>query len=247
MMCTTAVSASVLTPMLHKSEDIESRFPLRLWYPFKLDFAASPTYELVYIHHASLVVYSTLNNIFLEIIVAAFTTFVGAQCDLICHNMETATDLKMLKRFIFHHQSIVDFAKRAEDVVTEMYLFQFGATTISVCMTLFLLSVVDKHSFEFFFFTMFNFGITLQLLLPCWFSTQMESKSQKIPFCVYSLPWQDAPNHLKKDVCFFLSTTQEFIILRVMNMFTLSVDTYVKILKSSFSYYTVLNSFKGED
>uniref|UniRef100_A0A6P7HC14 Odorant receptor 7a-like isoform X2 n=1 Tax=Diabrotica virgifera virgifera TaxID=50390 RepID=A0A6P7HC14_DIAVI len=113
---------------------------------------------------------------------------------------------------------------------------------LAFCMTLFMISVSDKFSYQIFHLLFYQLSIFIMLFIPCWFSTQLTIKSEKIPFAAYSCPWTGASKSFKSELMIFLLNCQEPIQLKAMDIVDLSLETYMAIVKSSFSYYTVLNN-----
>ncbi|CAG9854194.1 unnamed protein product [Phyllotreta striolata] len=236
IVCSIAVSGCLTMPFLSSTQLL----PLSAWYPF--DVTYSPVYELIYIHQSVSLIYLAYMNIYIDILVSGFTTFVSLQCALLCHKMESQRNINSVKEFVIHHKWILNFVFNIEKLITEMYFLQFSACTVIFCLSWFLLTMIDVNSFEFVYLFAYQTAIGSLLLIPCWYSSEMERQSQLIPFSVYSLPWRTNTHQFKKDVYFFLLGVQKPIFINIVGLFPLSVDTFTKILRSSFSYYTVLNN-----
>lgn len=105
--CTMSVMASVITPVFNYQD---RRLPFAAWYPF--DITPMPIYVLVYIHQSITDFYNTYMNVYTDIIIAGFTTFVGIQCDILCDdfiNMKTEEGELALKKCIEHHELILRY------------------------------------------------------------------------------------------------------------------------------------------
>ncbi|KAG5899378.1 hypothetical protein JTB14_036867 [Gonioctena quinquepunctata] len=226
-MCTTAVISSMTTPLLHKKND--ENLPFASWYPF--DVKSSPVYELVYIHQCVSDFYISYVNIYVDIMISGFTTFIGLQCDMLCEelcNMEDDGD-QSIGEYIEYHRQILRFAQTTENIFSEIYFLQFIASTSALCMTLFLLTLVERNTFEFFYLIVFLISIASLLLVPCWFSSEMKRKSENIPQAIYACPWIDAPKSFKKDIIYFMHKTQEPIRFRAIGFFNMSVETFMSV------------------
>ncbi|XP_057654272.1 odorant receptor Or2-like [Diorhabda carinulata] len=131
-------------------------------------------------------------------------------------------------------------AKRCENIFSTIYFFQFFATTSGLCMTLFLLTLVQPYTFEFFFLVVYQAAVFNLLLVPSWFSSEIRRKSENIPVAAYCYPWVDATKNMKRDLAFFIQNTQKPIQMKALSFFNLSLEIFLKIVQSSFSYYTML-------
>ncbi|XP_072383972.1 odorant receptor 13a-like [Diabrotica undecimpunctata] len=183
-------------------------------------------------------------NVVTNYFMAGFALFVGLQCDQLCYqliNMELVENVS-IKKFVLHHRRILRFAGNLEKLFSIIYFTFIIMCLLAFCMTLFMISVTDKFSYQIFHLVFYQFSIFVMLLIPCWFSTQLTIKSEKIPFAAYSSPWTGASKSFKNELMIFLLNSQEPIQLKAMDIVDLSLETYMAIVKSSFSYYTVLNN-----
>lgn len=105
IICTAAIFASMAIPIFSNQE---RKLLFSAWYPF--DLAPLPVYILVYLHQIIADFYISYMNVYIDIIVAGFTTFVGIQCDLLCNNLTNMDENRLeveLKKCIHHHKLIL--------------------------------------------------------------------------------------------------------------------------------------------
>ncbi|XP_018575345.1 odorant receptor 4-like [Anoplophora glabripennis] len=179
---------------------------------------------------------------------AGFATFIALQCDLLCDSLRKIPKEKyVLNKYVEHHWKILSFAKDTETLFSQIYFGQFINSTLAYCMTLFLLTLVDRTSFEFFYLVFYQTSMFCLLLVPCWFSSEITTKSKNIPIAAYECFWTDKPNYFKKDLLFFIHMSQEPIKLYAIGFFHISVEIFVKILRLSLSYFAVLNNLMGNE
>lgn len=103
--CTMSAMASMITPLFNYRE---RRLPFDAWYPF--DLAPAPVYAFVYIHQCISDSFITYMNVYTDILVAAFTTFTGIQCDILCYNLSHLRENDIeegLRKCIEHHKLIL--------------------------------------------------------------------------------------------------------------------------------------------
>ncbi|XP_057663309.1 odorant receptor 2a-like [Diorhabda carinulata] len=119
---------------------------------------------------------------------------------------------------------------------------------LAFCTTLFMISIIeDRYSFQCLHLIFYQLSIFIMLFIPCWFSTQVNIKSEKIPFAAYSCAWIETSNSSKKDLIIFINNTQHSIQFKAWNLVDLSLETFMAVMKTSFSYYTILNSLIIEE
>nr|CAH7746343.1 unnamed protein product [Callosobruchus chinensis] len=100
--CFAAVSCLVTTPIFYNKN--EEQLPFTGWYPFNV--TTSPNHELVYLYQCTAIFFEVFINMYTEITMGAFCTFISIQCDFICDNL-TSIDAKdatvKINDFVEHH------------------------------------------------------------------------------------------------------------------------------------------------
>nr|CAI5821974.1 unnamed protein product [Callosobruchus analis] len=57
---------------------------------------------------------------------------------------------------------------------------------------------------------------------------------------MYLVSWVESTNYVRKDLICFITNTQKPLNLYAVHFFDISVNSFVQILKTAFSYYTML-------
>ncbi|XP_068907642.1 odorant receptor Or1-like [Tenebrio molitor] len=94
----------------------------------------------------------------------------------------------------------------------------------------------------------FYLGAAIQeIFLYCWFGNEVQIKSAQIPYAVFESDWTNAPLSDQKNVLIFVMNTQKPIKMSAFNLFYLTLDTYIKILRVSWSYFAVLSTVNASE
>nr|XP_015838120.1 PREDICTED: odorant receptor Or2 [Tribolium castaneum] len=142
----------------------------------------------------------------------------------------------MLTQYFF-----CSFAKKCNNYLNWILFMQFFVSTISIGITMFQLTVVRPFSNEFYSLFTYISAIIGQIFMYCWYGNEVEVKSNKIPQAIFESGWTDFPLKTKKDLVFLLMKTREPIKVSAFNLFSLSLDTFMRILRTSWSYFALLN------
>lgn len=105
LLCTFSIIGSIATPIVGYKE---RRLIFSAWYPF--DLLSTYVYVLVFIHQIVAVLFISYMNIYGDVVVAGFTTFVGIQCDLLCYKLINMSEDRLeigLRECINHHRLII--------------------------------------------------------------------------------------------------------------------------------------------
>lgn len=92
--------------------------------------------------------------------------------------------------------------------------------------------------------------MTKSLMVQCTFLSQLtvyslignylKSQMEDIRFSIYQSAWCDFPAKLMKNLVFIFMQTESPVALQAGNFIIINLSTYMSILKSSFSYLSVL-------
>ncbi|KAJ3663402.1 hypothetical protein Zmor_007668 [Zophobas morio] len=233
------VLAWVLFPLISEGYQL----PLASWYPFSVE--KSPNYEIVFVYQVFSFVYITAANINLDAFFYALLMFISAQCDILCDDLshldgDAEQFNQRLIKCIRYHATIMRFAKKSNSIIEMVILGQFGTSTMVLALTMFQLSLIQAVNKEALVGLLYIVGIMMQLFLYCWFGTEIEFKSSKIPSATYMSRWYDQPLYVKKNILILSKRCQRPMEITAINLFALSLRTFVNIIRTAWSYFAVL-------
>nr|XP_023021527.1 odorant receptor 4-like [Leptinotarsa decemlineata] len=213
--CTISVISAVSTPVFYTKNELN--LPFASWYPFAV--SSPPVYQIVYLHQCIAVIYITYVNTYVDIIMAGFTTFIGIQCDLLCDTLYNVSDSQPPEGNVNILSCIAHHKK-------------------ILCLQ------QEEINFECLYLFFYQTSIFCLLLIPCWFSSEMCRKSENIAKAAYSCHWVTASGAFKKNLIILIHKSQKPIRFYAVGLFQISVETFMTIVRSSFSFYTVLNTLE---
>ncbi|KAF7267919.1 hypothetical protein GWI33_018869 [Rhynchophorus ferrugineus] len=243
----TGIVGSGLYPLFDQTRLV----PFPAWYPFNITKPLN--FIFVYSHQFICVLIIGGLNMYCDIVISGMATFIGLQCQILCLRLGNISKMahnerqKMLVKCVKHHVLILRFLGNVKHVFGTIYFWQICLCTMTLCMGLFLLSLSEPNSVEFFYLILYQVAISFLLLVPCWFATQMTEQSEQIAVAAYFCNWIDSDNEFKKDISFFILRSQDPLKLYAANFFEISVVTFVKIIRSSLSYYAALSNLNSEE
>nr|CAH7736934.1 unnamed protein product [Callosobruchus chinensis] len=220
--CCVAVSLLFVSPLLDRRS--ERHLPLPAATPF--DYSYSPLYVIAYTYQTFSVICQAVVNIYSEVIFTSFTTFVGVQCDFICHELKYVKLLQAedIGRLVQHHKRTILFTKTFDAVFSMIYFIEFASITLAMCMSMFILTAVENQNYMSLFLVMFQFTVFFLILCPCWFASEMQRKSEKIPQAAFCSFWVGATNSVRKDLICFIANTQKPLKLHAVDFFEISMN-----------------------
>jgi len=88
-------------------------------------------------------------------------------------------------------------------------------------------------------------GVLTQLTLYSFIGNYLKSEMEEIGISIYQSAWYSFPRKLTKNVVFILTQIKSPVTLQAGNFIIVNLSTYVSILKTSFSYLSVLRIMLG--
>ncbi|XP_044270427.1 odorant receptor Or1-like [Tribolium madens] len=223
----------------------QHKLPFLAWYPY--DSSVSPMYEITYFYQAVAIWYIVIISFNTDVLIGALNMFVGAQCDILCDNLRNLAknginELNQnLINCIKHHKAILSFVSKSNIFFNWIVFLQFFSSAVSVGFTMFELTLVAPFSGQFYSFICYGSAITTEMFIYCWFGNEIEIKSNNIPYAAFECDWVGAPLEVQKNLIIFTIRTQRPMQVSALNLFYLSLETFKTILRTSWSYFTVLN------
>ncbi|KAJ3663414.1 hypothetical protein Zmor_007680 [Zophobas morio] len=229
-------------PILEKSyKDYE--LPFFAWYP--VDVKTSPFYQIVYLYQCVALFYIALAHMQLDLLSTGLMVYIGIQCDILCDNVTHVTCIPDLVECIIHHKKILRFSRDFNAFIGNIILAQFVSSAVSIALGLFKLGLTVPGSAEFYTIITFAWIMILELFLYCWFGNEVELKSSNIPAAACNCNWIGKSIKLQKMVLFFVMRTQRHMTINAHNLFSLTLRTYMGIMRSSWSYFAVLRQMNA--
>nr|QZH55137.1 odorant receptor 41 [Achelura yunnanensis] len=255
---TSAITTCTLWAMIPLFDDAGSRsFPFKIWMP--IDPQRSPHYEIGYVYQMITIYISAFLFIGVDSTTLSMIMFGCAQLEIIMEKVRQVhpmpnSNLKPNERkqlieerstlfieCIKHHQEVVKYIEKVEDTYHANIFFQLSGTVGIVCIIGFRISIVDRSSVQ--FYSMVNYMVTMlsQLFLYCWCGNELTIRSQKLREVLYQTPWYELDVKFGRLLWVAMQRMKRPIIFKAGHYIALSRPTFVSILRSSYSYFAVLN------
>ncbi|XP_051153388.1 odorant receptor 67c-like [Leptopilina boulardi] len=151
-------------------------------------------------------------------------------------------EAELLENCVMHHVHIFRLNKKLNDLFGSMVFMQFFASTISLCTVVYQLSKLSIMSLKFLTMFIMLSAFLVQIFLYCFFGELMIEKSLAICDVIYHIKWTTLTEKTKRNLIMIMIRSRRPIELNGASMITMSVNTFVKILKASFSIFNLLQS-----
>ncbi|XP_011646575.1 odorant receptor Or2-like [Pogonomyrmex barbatus] len=151
-----------------------------------------------------------------------------------------AKERQLIREFIYHHRYVYRLAERVNTVFTVMIFMQFTVSSIVLCLTIYKMLMKNLLSAEFVWISTYLGCMLGQIFLYCWFSNEVTLKSTEVGNAVYEMDWTMLPNELMKSLLVIIIRSKKPIVITSGHIVTLSNESFMKVIKVSYSAFNVL-------
>ncbi|XP_044259418.1 odorant receptor Or1-like [Tribolium madens] len=252
MACTIVCSLWGISPFIDRGSYEKLRLPLSGWYPYSTD--TSPAYEITYAYQTLTTWINGLADVAMDTFMSGIIMVIAAELSLLNDSLKNLTkgcktdslrDRKKanmnLIECVIHYKTIIRFADEVTNLFTFSITAQFIIGVIIVCVSLFQMTLVSVMSFKFVSMLLYQGCVLMEIFLWCYYGNEIILKSDELTRSAYMCEWIEESRQFKKNLIFFMTRTQFPLKLYASGYFTLSLETFTAVVKSSWSYFAVLN------
>ncbi|XP_068618198.1 odorant receptor 67c-like [Battus philenor] len=153
-------------------------------------------------------------------------------------------EMKLFVQYWQHYQKICATAWLVQDIFGWAILVQFGIGGWILCMAAYKLVSLTALGVEAASMALFISCILTELFLYCYYGSALTEESARLADAVYAVRWAGAGARTGRLVALLLLRVRRPLRPAAGRVVPLSLDTFVKILRSSYTFYAVLRQTK---
>nr|QXE93211.1 odorant receptor 30 [Eucryptorrhynchus scrobiculatus] len=240
-----------LEPFFDKSE--ENRLPFESWIPW--DISDFKNYVLTYLGQTSCTIIAVATTATIDILFATMCSIACTEIRVLKYNLEnldySALDLLVkneLRRNIILYDEILNATEAIEKLFSYGILGQFFSSIIVICFT--LLHLISPSTGEesdplarYSYLTScgtYLMCVMTEVSIYCIYGQAVLTESSDINQATYLSNWYVSNIPARKDLIMLRERAKKPIILTAGGLFPLTLETLVKIFKTSYSFLAVL-------
>uniref|UniRef100_A0AAU6NDB3 Odorant receptor n=1 Tax=Mythimna loreyi TaxID=667449 RepID=A0AAU6NDB3_9NEOP len=151
---------------------------------------------------------------------------------------------KLFVDCLVHYNKITEMCVVLHDVFAVPLLVQFGVGGWILCMAAYKIVSLKVLSIEFASTTLFIICILIELFIFCYYGNEVTAESERVTQSLYSMEWRRARLSFRRSLVLVMERAKRPLRPTAGRIIPLSLDTYVTILKSSYSFYAMLRQTK---
>ncbi|KAJ3652159.1 hypothetical protein Zmor_018148 [Zophobas morio] len=227
--------------------DVPCGLVTRCWFPFNFDY--SPVFEIVFVHQFYTCTMVSLIILDLTMLLCGFLMHIINQLkhlrNLIAKlNCLEAVFAKKIRFCIQYHQQIIIYSDKTNEAFSTMMMLHLTLTSLVISALGFEILIVDNFH-DSLRFTLHLLGWLVLLLLICYYGQLLIDESIAIAEDIYYVPWDAASVDVRKDIYMMLMRSQKPLTLNAANMGVMSFPTFLGVISSAYSYFTLLLNIKS--
>ncbi|XP_026729461.1 odorant receptor Or1-like [Trichoplusia ni] len=238
---------------------------------FPFDTTKSPAFELALAYMSIVITFQAYGNVTMDCTIVSFYSQAKVQLRMLRYNMEHLVEFgetgknnapfnerfykftyeddekekveiqERLKKCVIHYHQITRFAKEIESIFTEAMVIQFFVMAWVICMTTYKIVGLSIYSAEFVSIAIYLCCMLAQLFIYCYFGTQLKSESDFVNQSIYYCDWLSLSPCFRRQLLIMMQCCFQPIAPRTAYVIPMSLETYIAVLKSSYTLFTFLN------
>nr|XP_023018067.1 odorant receptor Or1-like [Leptinotarsa decemlineata] len=144
---------------------------------------------------------------------------------------------------VAHYEAIHQFVRDFERTYSSIIFAQFTASVLVLCISCLQILLVEPLSATFFAMVIYVFTILAEIFLYCYYGTILYEESDTIVDAIYMSDWYTYDLKSKKALLIFMETVKRPMRVTAGKLLDLSLDTFMMIIKRSYSLLAVLRNY----
>ncbi|KAL0099799.1 hypothetical protein PUN28_019899 [Cardiocondyla obscurior] len=241
--------ALILAPIMGPQKS-DRPLPFKTYLPYSI--SGLYPYLATYLQHAGAIFYGVLLNVSFDSLVYGFTIHVCGQIELLCYRLSKifkdhpeqyqldSSKGAVISECVRHHLHVHEIVRRIQSLFVWTVTILFIFSMVTLCTSIFQMSKTRILSVAFLSLTLYLGSMLFQVFFYCWYGNELQLKSKGIVDAIYSSDWTIATIRDRKSLLFVMAISQKGLKLSYYGIFSLALDTFTWILKTSYSTFNVL-------
>nr|AII01090.1 odorant receptor [Dendrolimus kikuchii] len=174
-------------------------------------------------------------------------TILREKCEAIFEGGETEVVLDRIKECHRHHNVLIKHYKMFSALLSPTMFLYVLICSITICCGVVQFSSKEATTWHKLWVIQYTLGLISQLFLYCWHSNEVVVESYVLDRGIYDSEWWKADARIRRQVLLLAGKMALPFILYAGPYTTLSVPTFIDILKGSYSFYTLFSHMQDDN
>ncbi|XP_053688907.1 odorant receptor 63a-like [Sabethes cyaneus] len=152
-----------------------------------------------------------------------------------------------LRECIRHHTRAMKFLDSINEIFSPVLVVQVFTSTSIICVIAFHTSAnANDRDSQTLVMILYLIAAFYQLFQFCWYGQRVQNESLQLPDSVYSCDWYKRSKKFQTTMQILLIEVQKTVDISAYNLFVMSLETYLTIVRTAASYFTALQTLTEE-
>ncbi|GAB1866219.1 Odorant receptor [Camponotus japonicus] len=233
-------SSSVVQSLL--TDYWEGKLTFRAWLPF--DYSSTILFHFMYFHQLIGLLVGALLHVACDSLICGLILHICCQIEILNYRMQRVIrNPKILRDYVIQHNLMIKFAFMMNKKFRLTITFQFIVSTMVVCVTLYQLTKTNANVIQ---LGLYMLSMLTQIFLYCWYGNEVKLKSMQLTNNLFEIEWLMLREDVKKDLLTITRCGTVPIEFTSAYIFPMNLDSFVGLLKMSYSTYNILQQMRDE-
>nr|XP_012230725.1 PREDICTED: odorant receptor Or1-like [Linepithema humile] len=212
----------------------------RAWFPF--DYTPPTIFYLVFTHQMVGMSITAVMNVACDSLIFGLLQQICYQIEILEYRLtKISLGQHIFRDCVRHHNHIYEYACTVNHRFAPLIALQFAVSMLVVCANLYKIAAMKINAGSV-VLILYTACMLSQIFIYCWFGNELKLKSIDLANNIYNMDWYTLDTNSKKGLLFIMKRAMVPIEFNSAIIITLNLNSFVSLLKSSYSAYNVLKT-----
>ncbi|XP_025994615.2 putative odorant receptor 71a [Solenopsis invicta] len=211
----------------------------KAWLPF--DCSISVLFYFAYAHQILSLICIGLVHPTCDNLICGLLLHICCQLEILEYRLSNiANEQKNLRDCVDHHIHILQYSYMLNDTFSKIVPSEFAMITVVMCYNLINMAFNSSDTVSYIQDVMVVASTLFPIFYYCWFGNEIKLKSLQLSDSIYNIEWTIFNNNIKKGLLMIMNRATIPIEFSSIGIIQVNLDSFVKVLKTSYSLFNVL-------
>nr|UVB79133.1 odorant receptor 41 [Heortia vitessoides] len=146
--------------------------------------------------------------------------------------------LRELKEIAERHDTLIRFSNYLERLYSFPLLVNFIYSSIIICFcAIFIVMIENITEFKYKLFLITSLS---QIWVLCYYGETLPKSSRNVSTALYNCGWYNSSVKVRRSIHIMITRAQKFVYISTYGFSIICLENYTKIIKTAWSYFTIL-------
>ncbi|EZA58610.1 ObirOr5-E16 [Ooceraea biroi] len=211
----------------------------RAWLPY--NYSSTIVFCFTYAHQLLSLTAGSLVNVACDSLICGLLVHICCQIEILEYRLsKLSRDHDVLRDCVLHHDSIFAYAHKLNNEFRMTIAMQFIVSTMVVCSNLYQMTKSTTANASYLPLLLYMSCMMTQIFIYCWYGNEVKLKSIQLVDNIFAMDWLTLDRNVTRGLLIIMNRATIPIEFTSGYVFSMNLDSFVGILKTSYSAYNIL-------